>query len=31
MTLVQADRLYLRGYVLFSFLGRTTTWRRLSH
>jgi uncharacterized protein (DUF2147 family) len=31
MTLVRADRLYLRGYVLFSFFGRTTTWRRLNH
>ncbi len=28
MTLVSKDRLDLRGYVLFSLLGRTNTWTR---
>jgi uncharacterized protein (DUF2147 family) len=28
ITLVSADELYLRGFVLFSLFGRTTTWTR---
>jgi len=31
MTLVSPGELHLRGYVLFSFLGRTTTWTRPDH
>ncbi len=29
LTLISPNKLDLRGYVLFSFLGRTTTWTRL--
>ncbi len=29
MTLVSSDRLLLRGYVLFSLFGRTSTWTRV--
>jgi len=29
MSLVSSNKLHLRGYVLFSFLGRTATWTRL--
>ena len=31
MTLVSKDRLDLRGYVLFSFFGRTSGWTRTGH
>ncbi len=31
ITLISPDELRLRGYVLFSFLGRTTTWKRTDH
>ncbi len=29
LTLILPNKLHLRGYVLFSFLGRTTTWTRV--
>jgi uncharacterized protein (DUF2147 family) len=29
MTLVSSDRLLLRGYVIFSLFGRTSTWTRV--
>lgn len=31
VTLVSPNELRLRGYVLFSFLGRTTIWTRMEH
>jgi uncharacterized protein (DUF2147 family) len=31
MTLVSKNRLDLRGYVLFSFFGRTSAWTRAGH
>ena len=31
VTLVSPNELRLRGYVLFSFFGRTTIWTRLEH
>ncbi len=30
MSLASRDELHMRGYVLFSFIGRTTTWSRLN-
>jgi uncharacterized protein (DUF2147 family) len=29
MTLVSSDRLELRGYVIFSLFGRTSSWSRV--
>ncbi len=29
--MVSPNKLHLRGYVLFSFLGRTATWTRVDH